>query len=119
VYLSAPSTGISYTIDELKVDKADPANANLSLAKSLWTHAEEQLVPDAGTMAFMYHSQNLSEAVSADAERLTGNPRCHIRMVVLHYLCRDWIDYLKMVYLSLQFLVNRIDLLEVHTPRQL
>lgn len=44
VYLSAPSAGISYTIDELKVDKSDPANANLSLAKSLWTHAEEQLL---------------------------------------------------------------------------
>jgi len=43
VYLSAPSAGISYTIDELKVDKSDPANANLSLAKSLWTHAQEQL----------------------------------------------------------------------------
>jgi hypothetical protein len=43
VYLSAPSAGISYTIDELKVDKSDPANANLVLAKSLWTHAEEQL----------------------------------------------------------------------------
>jgi len=43
VYLSAPSAGISYTIDELKVDKSDPANANLALAKSLWTHAEEQL----------------------------------------------------------------------------
>jgi hypothetical protein len=42
-YLSAPSAGISYTIDELKVDKSDPANANLALAKSLWTHAEEQL----------------------------------------------------------------------------
>jgi hypothetical protein len=41
--LSAPSAGISYTIDELKVDKSDPANAKLSLAKSLWTHAEEQL----------------------------------------------------------------------------
>jgi hypothetical protein len=27
----------------LKVDKSDPANANLALAKSLWTHAEEQL----------------------------------------------------------------------------
>jgi hypothetical protein len=44
VYLSAPSAGISYTIDELKVDKSDPANANLALAKSLWTHAEEQLL---------------------------------------------------------------------------
>jgi len=43
VYLSAPSAGISYTIDELKVDKSDPAIANLALAKSLWTHAEEQL----------------------------------------------------------------------------
>jgi hypothetical protein len=43
VFLSAPSAGISYTIDELKVDKSDPANANLVLAKSLWTHAEEQL----------------------------------------------------------------------------
>jgi hypothetical protein len=32
VCLSAPSAGISYTIDELKVDKADPANANLSFA---------------------------------------------------------------------------------------
>jgi len=44
VFLSAPSAGISYTIDELKVDKSDPANANLVLAKSLWTHAEEQLL---------------------------------------------------------------------------
>jgi hypothetical protein len=44
VYLFAPSAGISYTIDELKVDKTDPANAKLSLAQSLWTHAEEQLV---------------------------------------------------------------------------
>ena len=43
VYLSAPSAGISYTIDELKVDKSDPANANLSLAKSLWSRAVEQL----------------------------------------------------------------------------
>jgi hypothetical protein len=42
VYLSAPSAGISYTIDELKVDKSDPANANLALAKSLWTHASEK-----------------------------------------------------------------------------
>jgi len=41
--LSAPSAGITYSIDELKVDKSDPANANLALAKSLWTHAEEQL----------------------------------------------------------------------------
>jgi len=44
VFLSAPSAGISYTIDELKVDKSDPANANLALAKSLWTHAQEQLM---------------------------------------------------------------------------
>ena len=44
VYLAAPSAGISYTIDELKVDKSDPANANLALAKSLWSRAEEQLL---------------------------------------------------------------------------
>jgi len=43
LYITAPSAGITYTIDELKVDKSDPANANLALAKSLWTHAEEQL----------------------------------------------------------------------------
>jgi hypothetical protein len=44
LFIAAPSAGITYTIDELKIDKSDPANAKLSLAKSLWTHAEEQLV---------------------------------------------------------------------------
>ena len=44
VFITAPSAGVTYTIDELKVDKTDPANAKLSLAQSLWTHAEEQLL---------------------------------------------------------------------------
>jgi hypothetical protein len=44
LFIAAPSAGITYTIDELKVEKSDPANAKLSLAKSLWTHAEEQLL---------------------------------------------------------------------------
>jgi hypothetical protein len=43
VFITAPSAGVTYTIDELKVDKTDPANARLSLAQSLWAHAGEQL----------------------------------------------------------------------------
>jgi len=37
------SAGIVYSIDELKIDKSDPASTKLSMAKSMWIHAEEQL----------------------------------------------------------------------------
>jgi hypothetical protein len=70
VYLSAPSAGISYTIDELKVDKSDPVNADLSLAKSRWTYAGgKSKVPDAGTV-FMYRIQDLSGAVTRKPSNL-------------------------------------------------
>jgi len=45
LFVAAPSAGITYSIDELKIDKFDPANAKLSLARSLWTHAEEHKAP--------------------------------------------------------------------------
>ena len=38
------SAGIVYTIDELKIDKSDPAANKLLIARDIWNHAEEQLL---------------------------------------------------------------------------
>ncbi|MGC9443721.1 MAG: hypothetical protein ACP5E9_02115 [Candidatus Methanospirareceae archaeon] len=44
IYIWVPSAGINYSIDELRIDKTDPAYTKLRIAQSLWTRAEEQLV---------------------------------------------------------------------------
>lgn len=42
LFINGLSAGIVYSIDELKIDKTDPTK--LEMAKSLWIHAEEQLL---------------------------------------------------------------------------
>lgn len=42
LFINGLSAGIVYSIDELKIDKTDPTK--LEMAKSLWAHAEEQLL---------------------------------------------------------------------------
>lgn len=44
LFINGLSAGIVYSIDELKIDKTDPASTKLEMAKSLWAHAEEQLL---------------------------------------------------------------------------
>jgi hypothetical protein len=43
IYIWVPSAGINYSIDELRIDKTDPAFAKLRIAQSLWARADEQL----------------------------------------------------------------------------
>jgi hypothetical protein len=43
IYIWVPSAGINYSIDELRIDKTDPAYAKLRIAQSLWARADEQL----------------------------------------------------------------------------
>lgn len=44
IHIWVPSAGINYSIDELRIDKTDPAYTKLRIAKSFWTQANEQLV---------------------------------------------------------------------------
>ena len=44
LYIAGISAGIIYTIDELKIDKSDPAANKLLTARDLWNRAEEQLL---------------------------------------------------------------------------
>lgn len=44
LHIAGISAGIVYTIDELKIDKSDPAANKLLTARELWLHAEEQLL---------------------------------------------------------------------------
>jgi len=44
LFINGLSAGIVYSIDELKIDKSDPAATKLEMAKSLWIHADEQLL---------------------------------------------------------------------------
>jgi len=43
IYIWVPTAGINYVIDELRIDKTDPAYAKLRIAQSLWARAAEQL----------------------------------------------------------------------------
>ena len=43
IYIWVPSAGINYSIDELRIDKTDPAYAKLRIAQLLWARADEQL----------------------------------------------------------------------------
>jgi hypothetical protein len=43
LYSAGISAGMIYTIDELRIDKSDPAANKLLNARELWAHAEEQL----------------------------------------------------------------------------
>ena len=44
LHIAGISAGIVYTIDELKIDKSDPASNKLSMARDIWDRAEEQLL---------------------------------------------------------------------------
>ena len=44
LHIAGVSAGIIYTIDELKIDKSDPAYHKLSMARDIWDRAEEQLL---------------------------------------------------------------------------
>lgn len=44
LHVAGISAGIIYTIDELKIDKSDPAANKLLTAREFWLHAEEQLL---------------------------------------------------------------------------
>jgi hypothetical protein len=44
LYSAGISAGMIYTIDELRIDKSDPAANKLLNARELWAHAEKQLL---------------------------------------------------------------------------
>ena len=44
LHIAGISAGIIYTIDELRIDKSDPAANKLLMARDLWSRAKEQLL---------------------------------------------------------------------------
>ena len=44
LHIAGISAGIIYTIDELRIDKSDPAANKLLMARDFWARAKEQLL---------------------------------------------------------------------------
>ena len=44
LHIAGISAGIIYTIDELRIDKSDPAANKLLMARDIWNRAKEQLL---------------------------------------------------------------------------
>ena len=44
LHIAGISAGIIYTIDELRIDKSDPAANKLLMARDFWSRAKEQLL---------------------------------------------------------------------------